>query len=103
MLLRAGMPLLERALRRVARGHPHIVRYAAIDAVAAAAAAAAAARTACDASAVSAATLDTRGTFLERRQCTINICIIGRTPGLTREQRAVFDAADRAAGLRVRR
>ena len=50
-----------------------------------------------------AATLDTRGTFLERRQCTINICIIGRTPGLTREQRAAFDAADRAAGLRVRR
>jgi hypothetical protein len=49
-----------------------------------------------------AATLDARGTFLERRQCTVNICIIGRTPGLTREHRAAFDAADRAAGLRVR-
>jgi len=49
-----------------------------------------------------AATLDARGTFLERRQCTVNVCIIGRTPGLTREQRATFEELDRSAGLRVR-
>ena len=47
-----------------------------------------------------AATLDARGTFLERRQCTVNVCIIGRTPGLTREQRATFEELDRSAGLR---
>lgn len=48
------------------------------------------------------ASIDQRGTFLECRQCTVNICPIGRTPALTKEERASFDAADREAGLRHR-
>ena len=48
------------------------------------------------------ASLLKRGTFLERRMCTVNICVIGRSPGLSKEQRAAFDASDRQAGLRVR-
>ena len=43
-----------------------------------------------------------RGTFLERRQCTVNICPIGRTPTLSKAERGAFDAADREAGLRKR-
>ena len=47
-------------------------------------------------------TLDGRGTFLERRQCTVNVCAIGRTPPLSREARAAFAHADSRAGLRRR-
>ena len=47
-------------------------------------------------------TLDGRGTFLERRQCTVNVCAIGRTPPLSREARAAFAQADSRAGLRRR-
>ena len=46
--------------------------------------------------------LDGRGTFLERRQCTVNVCAIGRTPPLSREARAAFAHADSRAGLRRR-
>ena len=46
------------------------------------------------------ATLDDRGTFLEIRQCTVNICIIGRSPSMTKEQRIAFDAADARVGIR---
>jgi phosphomannomutase len=46
--------------------------------------------------------IDERGTFLERRMCTVNICPIGRTPTLSKAERASFDAADRDAGLRAR-
>lgn len=48
------------------------------------------------------ASLSDRGTFLERRQCTVNICPIGRTPALSKENRAAFDAADRESGMRRR-
>lgn len=48
------------------------------------------------------AVLAERGTFLEIRTCTVNICIIGRSPGLCKEARAAFDQADRSAGLRQR-
>lgn len=48
------------------------------------------------------ASLDDRGTFLERRQCTVNVCPIGRTPSLSKEQRAAFDALDRESGMRAR-
>ena len=48
------------------------------------------------------ARLADRGTFLERRQCTCNVCVIGRTPTLSKAERAAFDAADRADGLRQR-
>ena len=43
-----------------------------------------------------------RSTFLERRQCTVNVCVIGRSPALSREERAAFVAADQRAGLRER-
>lgn len=43
-----------------------------------------------------------RSTFLEKRQCTVNICLIGRTPELSKAERAAFDAVDRVAGLRKR-
>mmetsp|Transcript_4259 Transcript_4259/g.7753 ORF Transcript_4259/g.7753 Transcript_4259/m.7753 type:complete len:304 (-) Transcript_4259:105-1016(-) len=43
-----------------------------------------------------------RGTFLEERQCTCNVCVIGRTPSLTKQERAAFEVADRGAGLRAR-
>ena len=48
------------------------------------------------------ADIATRGTFLERRQCTVNVCVVGRTPGLSKEERGAFEAADRGAGLRRR-
>jgi len=48
------------------------------------------------------ASIADRGTFLERRQCTVNICPIGRTPGLSKEERAAFDAADKESGMRKR-
>ena len=48
------------------------------------------------------ATLASRGTFLERRMCTCNVCIIGRTPTMSKAERASFEAADKAAGLRKR-
>lgn len=50
----------------------------------------------------STAALDDRGTFLEKRQCTVNICPIGRTPSLSKEHRASFDAMDLEAGMRRR-
>ena len=34
--------------------------------------------------------------------CTCNICVIGRTPGLSKAERAAYDDADRANGLRNR-
>jgi len=43
-----------------------------------------------------------RGTFLEKRQCTCNVCVIGRTPGLSKAERAAFEAVDKEAGLRAR-
>jgi len=43
-----------------------------------------------------------RGTFLEERRCTCNVCIIGRTPSLSKEERGAFEIADRKAGLRAR-
>jgi phosphomannomutase len=43
-----------------------------------------------------------RGTFLEIRQCTVNVCPIGRTPALSKEHRAAFDDLDREAGMRHR-
>jgi phosphomannomutase len=46
------------------------------------------------------AQLAERGTFLQKRQCTVNVTPIGRTPGLSKEERAAYDAADTAAGLR---
>ena len=49
-----------------------------------------------------AASLMARGTFLEKRQCTCNVCIIGRTPGMSKAERAAFEAADKVAGLRAR-
>lgn len=48
------------------------------------------------------ATLEGRGTFLEIRQCTVNICVIGRTPAMTKQERGAFDTADKVAGLRPR-
>ena len=33
------------------------------------------------------ASLGARGTFLERRMCTCNVCIIGRTPTLSKDER----------------
>lgn len=48
------------------------------------------------------ASIDTRGTFLEMRQCNINVCVIGRTPTLSKEERCAFEAVDREAGLRER-
>jgi phosphomannomutase len=48
------------------------------------------------------ADIGARGTFLEIRQCTVNVCPIGRTPSLTKEERASFDRADREAGMRQR-
>ncbi len=48
------------------------------------------------------ASLAGRGTFLERRQCTVNVCVIGRTPTLSKAQRAAFEAVDKQAGLRAR-
>lgn len=49
-----------------------------------------------------AALLSERGTFLEKRMCTCNVCVIGRTPGLSKAERAAFEAADQKAGLRAR-
>jgi len=48
------------------------------------------------------ADIGSRSTFLEIRQCTVNVCAIGRTPTLSKEPRAAFDALDRDAGLRNR-
>jgi phosphomannomutase len=48
------------------------------------------------------ANLAERGTFLELRQCTVNVCPIGRTPTMTKEQRAAFDGLDRESGMRRR-
>ena len=48
------------------------------------------------------ASIAERGMFLEVRQCTVNVCIIGRTPGLSKAERAAFEAVDRKAGLRRR-
>lgn len=48
------------------------------------------------------ARLADRGTFLEKRQCTCNVCVIGRTPSLSKAERAAFDAVDKGAGLRRR-
>lgn len=48
------------------------------------------------------ASLDDRGTFLERRECTANVCVIGRTPSLSKDERAAFERHDKEAGLRQR-
>ena len=48
------------------------------------------------------ASIESRGTFLQLRQCTANVTPIGRTPGLSKEERAAYDALDTAAGLRRR-
>ena len=48
------------------------------------------------------AVLAARGTFLERRMCTCNVCVIGRTPTMSKAERAAFEAADKKAGLRKR-
>lgn len=48
------------------------------------------------------ACLASRGTFLEKRQCTVNVCPIGRTPTLSKEERGAFDKLDREAGMRHR-
>ena len=50
------------------------------------------------------AKVDERGTFVQKRRCTVNVTPIGRTgePSLTKADRAAYDAADRAAGLRTR-
>mmetsp|Transcript_39701 Transcript_39701/g.63074 ORF Transcript_39701/g.63074 Transcript_39701/m.63074 type:complete len:293 (+) Transcript_39701:64-942(+) len=48
------------------------------------------------------ACLASRSIFLEKRQCTVNVCPIGRTPTLSKEQRGTFDTLDREAGLRHR-
>jgi len=50
----------------------------------------------------SGASLADRSVFLERRQCTVNICPIGRTPTLSKEERGAYDAADKEDGLRRR-
>ena len=49
-----------------------------------------------------AARIAERGTFLEERKCTCNVTVIGRTPGLSKAERAAFDAADATDGLRKR-
>ena len=54
------------------------------------------------ADAAAAAELGARGTFLEKRTCTVNVCVIGRTPALSKGARAAFDRVDREAGLRAR-
>lgn len=48
------------------------------------------------------AVLSERSTFLETRQCTVNVCPIGRVPALTKQERAAFEQADAEAGLRRR-
>ena len=54
------------------------------------------------ADATATADLGARGTFLEKRMCTVNVCVIGRTPALSKGARAAFDRVDREAGLRAR-
>ena len=46
--------------------------------------------------------LSERATFLERRNCTVNVCVVGRTPGMSKAERAAFEVVDREAGLRER-
>lgn len=48
------------------------------------------------------AKLASRNTFLEIRQCTVNVCPIGRAPTLSKEHRGAFDTLDRSAGMRHR-
>lgn len=43
-----------------------------------------------------------RSTFLEKRQCTVNVTPVGRTPTLTKDERFAYDKADTEAGLRIR-
>ena len=47
-------------------------------------------------------TLDGRGTFLQKRQCTMNITPIGRTPTMSKQERGRYDKEDRAVGFRKR-
>jgi phosphomannomutase len=47
-------------------------------------------------------TLDGRGTFLQKRQCTMNITPIGRTPTMTKDERGRYDKEDRAVSFRKR-
>jgi phosphomannomutase len=49
-----------------------------------------------------AASFESRGTFLEKRRCTVNVCPIGRTPSMTKAERAAYDEVDRRAGYRTR-
>lgn len=48
------------------------------------------------------ATLSERGTFIDTRSGVVNICPIGRTPTLTKAERATYEQADRDSGLRHR-
>merc|ERR1712151_810056 len=48
------------------------------------------------------ASIADRSMFLEKRQCTVNVCPIGRKPDLTKAERAAFDKADKEAGMRRR-
>jgi len=48
------------------------------------------------------AVLADRSTFLECRECTVNVCPIGRVPTLSKEERAAFEKLDTEAGLRRR-
>ena len=45
-------------------------------------------------------TFDGRGTFVQKRRCTVNVTPIGRTPALSKEERSAYDALDKEAGLR---
>jgi phosphomannomutase len=47
-------------------------------------------------------TLEGRGTFLQKRQCTMNITPIGRTPTMTKDERGLYDKEDRAVSFRKR-
>jgi phosphomannomutase len=47
-------------------------------------------------------TMEGRGLFLQKRQCTMNITPIGRTPTMTKEERGAYDKLDRAASFRKR-
>jgi hypothetical protein len=46
--------------------------------------------------------LEGRGLFLQKRQCTMNITPIGRTPTMTKEERGLYDKEDRGVSFRKR-
>jgi len=49
-----------------------------------------------------ASALSDRGTFLDVRNGVVNICPIGRSPTLSKDERDAFETSDRASGLRER-